>query len=340
MLRQIIIICICGMVGLPFLDFEPKNQSYEELTIIDALNKLGDESLNSQTADRSIRGVSEKAGESLVLNGYGIKPGGGKTRRISKHFECIACHNIQREDPDLTINDPTARLSYVTERGLPFLQGTTLFGLINRTSFYNGDYEKKYGKLVDKARNDIREAIQLCATECSQGRKLKQWEVESILAYMETIQIKLSDLSFNSDERQLLDNAIENGSSQKEAAQLIKSKYANFSPAHFIDPPPNRKEGNGLIGNPENGEKIYETSCLHCHENQRYSFFRLDDSPLTYKHLSNNFEKYTRHSVYQVGRYGTSPLQMKKAYMPQYTEEKMSRQQMEDLRAFVTSKSK
>ena len=41
---------------------------------------------------------------------------------------------------------------------IPFLQGTALYGAVNRTSFYNGDYEKKYGSLVSKARNDLREA--------------------------------------------------------------------------------------------------------------------------------------------------------------------------------------
>lgn len=339
MIRLTSMIIIFGLIGLQFLGTEKATVSLEDMTIIEALNELGDVSLNDQMADRSVKGVSVEAGESFVLNGYGIKPNGSKTSRISRHFECTACHNTEREDPDLTTSDPQARLTYVTEKGLPFLQGTTLFGLINRTRFYNGDYEKKYGDLVEKARNNIREAIQLCATECSQGRKLKKWELESILAYMETIQIKISDLELNTDEAQMIKKAIDDESHAPEAIDLIKSKYMTYSPAHFIDPPANRKEGNGLNGNPKNGKKIYDNSCLHCHENQRYSFFRLDDSPLTFKHLAHHFEKYTRHSVYQVGRYGTSPLTLKKAYMPQYTKEKMSRQQMEDLRSYIVSKA-
>jgi mono/diheme cytochrome c family protein len=339
MIRLTSIIIICGLIGLQFWAPEKPPIPIEELTIIEALNQLGDVTLDGQLADRSVKGVSVEAGKSFVLNGYGIKPNGNKTSRISRHFECTACHNIEREDPDLTSIDPQARLSYVIDKGIPFLQGTTLYGLINRTSFYNGDYEKKYGDLVEKARNNVREAIQLCATECSQGRKLKKWELESILAFMETIQIKIADLDLNTDEVQLIRSAIEEGSPSSEAVDLIKSKYMAYSPAHFIDPPPNRKEGNGLKGNPENGKKIYKNSCLHCHKNQRYSFFRLDDSPLTIKHLAHHFEKYTRHSVYQVGRYGTSPLTLKKAYMPQYTEEKMSRQQMEDLRSYLTFKA-
>ena len=91
----------------------------------------------------------------------------------SKHFVCTSCHNIQKEDPDLSIADPQARLEYARDMELPYLPGTTLYGAVNRTSFYNGDYEKKYGDLVKPARNNLREAIQLCAVECSQGRALR-----------------------------------------------------------------------------------------------------------------------------------------------------------------------
>ena len=45
------------------------------------------------------------------------------------------------------------------------------------------------------------------------------------------------------------------------------------------------------------------------------------------------------HSIYQVIRYGTPPKGGKEAYMPQYTAEKMSDQQMADLRAFIESEA-
>jgi mono/diheme cytochrome c family protein len=234
--------------------------------------------------------------------------------------------------------DPQARLLYAKEKGLPYLQGTALYGAVNRTNFYNGDYDKKYGDLVTKARNNLREAIQLCAIECSQGRSLKRWEMESVLAYLWTIDLKMGDLNLSEKENTKINKHLANGNTNDASIALLKSKYLQASPATFINPPENRKEGNSYEGNPENGKLIYDLSCLHCHNQQRYSFFELSDSEDSYDFLAKHVTRYTRYSVYQVGRYGTSPLPGKRAYMPQYTEEKMSREMMEDLRAFLEQK--
>ncbi|NND33498.1 MAG: cytochrome c, partial [Saprospiraceae bacterium] len=272
----------------------------------------------------------------LVIRGITTKEGENEeTKKQSKHFVCTSCHNLDREDPDLTQADPEARLSYVKEKGMPFLQGTSLYGVINRTSYYNGDYEKKYGKLVYNARNDLREAIQLCAVECAQGRRLQSWELESILAYLWTIGLQLDDLNLDQNEKDKLKNARIGEGDKTAAIEMIKSHYLQASPATFGSPPEDRKEGYDKIGNPDNGRLIYDLSCQHCHERSRYSFFNLDDATLTFKYLERHLPKYTRYSIYQVGRYGTPPLNGKRAYMPQYTLEKMSNQQMEDLRSFI-----
>ncbi|MEZ5038568.1 MAG: c-type cytochrome [Saprospiraceae bacterium] len=279
--------------------------------------------------------VSAAVGEELVKSGFSRGPGGLKMTKQSKHFVCTSCHNIEKEDPDLSVSDPQARLLYVKDKGLPFLQGTTLYGAVNRTSFYNGDYRKKYGDLVSEAQNDIRSAIQLCAEECAQGRTLRDWEIESILAYLWTIDLKVKDLSLKEKEWNALDQALIGNGNKQEMINLLKQKYLAGSPATFITPPEDRKGGYPYEGNAENGKLIYELSCLHCHENGRYAFYRLDESTFSFKHLEHHFPRYTRYSVYQVARYGTSPLNGKRAYMPNYTQEKMSNQQMEDLRAYV-----
>lgn len=310
----------------------------EKDSVASILEKLGDE-MPAHKPDLSITGVSAERGKDIVLTGIAEKPFGGKTGKQSKHFVCTSCHNIQKEDPDLSVASPEARLKYAKENGLPFLQGTTLYGAVNRSNYYNGDYEKKYGDLVEKARNDLREAIQLCAIECSQGRALKDWEMESVLAYLWEIDLKMGDLNLNDDTLGKINNSINNNKDQASAIQLIKAAYLQGSPASFVDAPEDRKAGYSRKGNPQNGQDIYELSCLHCHENKRYSYFDLDNSKISFNFLENHFPKYDRYSVYQVGRYGTSPLPGKKAYMPNYTKEKMSDQMMDDLRAYVEQKA-
>jgi len=291
--------------------------------------------------DLSYEGASVEKGEQIFKRGITSKPKGGKTSKQSNHFVCTSCHNIEKEHEDLLTTDPQARLEYAGKNGLPYLQGTTMYGAVNRSAFYNGDYEKKYGKLVEPTRNNLREAIQLCAIECSQGRLLKDWELESVLQYLWTLEYKMSDLNLSAKEmNKLNDLKSSNNGKNQSAIDMITSKFQKDSPAHFVTPPKDRKVGYGLTGNPENGKLIYELSCLHCHEHEVFSSYNLDNSKATFKYLKKHFKRYTRYSVYQVARYGTSPLPGKRAYMPQYTSEKMSDQQMEDLRSYIEQEAR
>jgi len=313
-------------------EVEPATET--DFHVAKVLTLLGDQPSNHypKTTDFA---VSASRGESLIKDGFATKPGGGKTKQQSKHFVCTSCHNLEREDPDLRYADPQARLDYTASQGLPFLQGTTLYGAVNRETFYNDDYYKKYGDLVLPAREDLREAIQLCAVECAQGRKLKDWEIESILAYLWTIDLKLSDLNLNEQEKDAIYNALESDADKESAIQIIKSKFLKKSPATFGSAYDSMIKKGEYVGNPDNGKKIYDGSCLYCHQDRKYSFFQLDDEKLTFKHLSKKSSGYGRHSLYQVSRYGVYSRSGKRSYMPQYPHEKMSDQQLVDLQAYI-----
>ncbi|MEM9930393.1 MAG: cytochrome c [Bacteroidota bacterium] len=307
----------------------------DDTPVAEVLKELGAEPA-AHLVDKSADNVSVEAGKRLVLEGIAAAPYGGKTRRQSKHFLCTSCHNVVKEDPDLRVADPEARLQYAVDNDLPFLPGTTLYGVVNRTTFYNGDYEKKYGDLVRPARKNLREAIALCATECAQGRELENWEMESVLSYLWTIGLKMGDLDMPESGMGKVQMALQGNGDKAAAAELVQSYFLDNSPATFLTPPPDRKEGyEGLVGDATRGQQIYDLSCLHCHGERRYSFFNLDDSKYSLDFLEKHFTVYTRYSTYQVVRYGTSPMGGKRAYMPHYTQQRMSNQQVEDLRAYV-----
>lgn len=330
---------ILGLMSIVcFIGFEDKPKAVvlieEESSVSKWLLQLGQQELMSKAPDYGIEGISAVKGKEIIINGFTEKPDGGVSGKQSSHFVCISCHNIEREDPDLTKNDPLARLYYTNERGLPLLQGTTLYGAVNRSSYYNGDYELKYGELVEPARNNIRNAIQLCATECAQGRRLKDWELESILAYLWEIDLKISDLKLTEEEKKFITSATKDAD-KKKAIDLLQSKYLSKSDAHFVYPPEDRKSGYPYEGNVENGKLIYENSCLHCHYKERYSFLHLDKSKMSTHHLASKAGSYSRQSIYQVIRWGVQSKSGKPSYMPQYTAEKMSDQMVEDLRAYL-----
>lgn len=344
---QKLIITSLGLILLFFISMgsseKPTFLFDDNTPVAEVLEQLGD-SPQPHKPDMSIAGVSVENGRSIIFDGISKDPSGKTMPRQSKHFVCTSCHNMVKEDPDLSVSDPQARLEYAAANNLPFLQGTTLYGVVNRTSFYNGDYDKKYGDLVKSARNNLRGAIDLCAVECSQGRTLEKWEMESILAYLWTIDLKLNDLNLSQDEYVVVQAGMREGGKKNIATtgaiDILKSKYLQASPATFLTPPDDRTKGYDFKGDPNNGSIIYHHSCLHCHDKGRYALFSLDDSKYSFKFLNRHKDRYTPFSLYQVGRYGTYPLNGKKSYMPHYTKEKMSDQQMEDLRAYIESQSK
>ena len=138
-----------------------------------------------------------KQGEDLFRVGRTTLENGKNSKYISQYYVCTHCHNNVVEDPVLTDPTPEARLSYAVENELPFLQATTMYGTVDRSSWYNGDYHLKYGSLVEDARYNLAGAIQLCAQECSQGRELEDWEVQSLIAYFWSLEYTLADLGID-----------------------------------------------------------------------------------------------------------------------------------------------
>lgn len=307
-----------------------------ETPVQEVLAYFGQENPKHSLAEATDQMTLVKRGEDIILRGKTISPSGKKSKFVSKHYVCTSCHNLTQEDPTLTSRDPEKRLDYAIEQDLPFLQATTFHGIVNRESWYNDDYFKKYGALVKPAQESLKEAIQLCATECAQGRLLEDWEMEAVLAYYWSLQFELGDLEMGTEGLEKLKRLALDKNSQAEAVKLIKSFYMQTSPATFSDPPPDKSKGyEGLTGNAERGKSIYSRSCLHCHKAGGVSKYTLDNGKLSLRHLRKKIPQDSHMSLYQIIRYGTYALPGHRPYMPHFTLERMSNQQVEDLRAYI-----
>lgn len=275
-----------------------------------------------------------KRGYDLIHYGKTTKPGGGRSKSISKFYSCRSCHNIEREDFNLTTVNQEERLQYAIENQIPYLQGSTFWGIVNRETWYNDDYVLKYGDLVRKAEKSLIESTQLCAEVCAQGRRLDQWEVESILAYYWSLQLKIEDLQLSSEELTEISNLKESGQNEELISQL-KSKYQQKSPATFSEVPRDKSQGYDYEGRPVLGKAIYDLSCKHCHKPYGVSDVILDDSKQTFRWLRKNMTSSSKLSIYHIIREGTYSEAGHKEYMPLYPLEKLSHQQVEDLRAYI-----
>ncbi len=274
-----------------------------------------------------------KRGYDLIHYGRTIGPNGKKSKYISKFYACTSCHNQQREDPHLVNLDPQKRLEYALANDLKFLQGSTFYGIANRETWYNDDYYLKYGDLVQPAMNSLAKATQLCATVCSSGRLLLDWELEAILAYYWNNQLTLGDLAL--DELELTKVLKTPASERPEMIKMLKSKYSQKSPANFGKVPDDKSLGYSLKGDAENGKAIYRLSCLACHQKEGVAGMTLTPNQLTFRKFKKNLTKEGVYNIYDIVRIGTYTDQGKPRYMPHYTKDRMSNQQIEDLRSYI-----
>lgn len=301
------------------------------LSVEEVLISLGDEKPRHYiaTADKD----SVRMGEEIVKYGR-LKDKSNK--RISKFFVCTDCHNLQLETDDPADESPERVLEYSKKNNVPFLPGSTFYGMYNKIHWYNGDYHKKYGDLVKPSRDTLENAIQLCATQCSQGREMDPWEIRCVMHYYKSMELRVSDLNLDMSEIMAFPSLSEN--KKGEAIDFIKSKYNQINDAHFGNSEIPKIEG--YQPNFENGEYIYLGGCLHCHAVGRdITNFDLGTDKLSFKFLLAKKEKYNSYSISHITRYGTYAISGRKQYMPQYTFENMSDEQMLDLMYYIETKA-
>jgi cytochrome c len=308
----------------------------DELTVSEVLLANGEELPKHARPNAKPEQIQQ--GNDLVFKGRTIGPDGRKSKYISRFYTCTSCHSSVQEDPSVASFDPQARLEYAKEKGLKFLQGSTFYGIANRESWYNDDYYKKYGDLVKTAKSSLAESTQLCAKVCSSGRYLEDWELEAILAYFWDNQLKVKDLDLSAEQKVTLEKTM-----VKELIEIdwFKELYAQKSPATFGHSPNRQDLGyeDVKLGNPENGRLIYELSCMSCHQEGGVSGMTFTNSKLDFQKFKRSIGKKTDYNLYDIVRKGTYAGQGKPRYMPLYTEERMSNQQLEDLRAYIELKA-
>ena len=280
-----------------------------------------------------------KIGLELIQKGYS-KKGFGRSKIISPYFVCTDCHSMGRESEDSKSNLPEDRLDFAIKKKKPFYPASTFWGIYNRTSWYNGDYTKKYGEIITKARESLKESIQVCAKYCSAGRFLEDWEAEAILHYFKSEELELKDIQLTQRATELLDSDYKTPALKSELLQELKKSFPQKEEATFLTPMEVEKRQFGKNGDAKKGKEIFNRSCMHCHFQGRVSHLKLDNDILTAKWFQKNLKEYTDESIYQIVRYGTYTRAGRNQYMPLYTKEKMSDQQIEDLVAYIQQLAK
>jgi mono/diheme cytochrome c family protein len=257
----------------------------------------------------------------------GAIPGG---KRVSAFFVCTDCHLNEKEKPTFGSHSADNNIAFAKKKNLDYLPATSFYGMINQTEYYSGDYIKKYGDLVLAARNSLEGAIQLCAQECSQGRKLTENEVTYAIAYLKDKELKLTDIFSKRTELEEYKRL-----KPDEKRLQIKNRFNSKRQNHFGST--DLSVVSKLSGNKETGKYIFEKSCMSCHANERVSYYNIENNRLSKNDLLKRLNN-KENELLSIIRYGTQPLPGSKAYMPLFTNEKLSDQHIADLIAYLNEK--
>lgn len=310
----------------------------DSLTLEEVLVSLGE-----TKSEHALSGYDPKKaelGRQLIYTGQ-AKRGLFKSKPISPYFVCTDCHSMTKELADPSKPSPENRLEYAISQDQSFLPASTFWGMYNRTSWYNGDYVKKYGSLIDEARNDLGEAIQVCAKYCSAGRNLKAWEEEAILHFFKSKELKIKDLPISENDKKNIRKY--NQLTEVEKTELrtrISNSFVRAEPATFLETKPRDERKYGVERNADNGKIIYDKACLSCHRDGRVTYLKLSHDVLSARMFVRHLTDYSDLNLYQIVRHGTYSRPGRNQYMPLYTQEKMSDAQLEDLIAYIQQLAK
>lgn len=298
--------------------------SIEETSLHEEFSSLGIES--NSWIGTSYSDFELEQGRKLVEEGSL----GGLSKRISPFFVCTDCHNSTRDQASFSSNIAKNDLEYAKNNNLNYLPAASFYGMVNQAEYYSGDYIKKYGDLVLTARNSLDGAIQLCAQECSQGRELTEQEVTYIRAYLKNKELQLNDLF---DSPQALEQ-YKNWTVDKKQ-EYMKQNFSPIRTNTFVST--NLNDVAKYTGQSKNGEYIFNNTCLSCHKDERVSFYEIANNDVSKKNLLKKLNN-KENELLTILRYGTQPLPGQKAYMPQFTAERLNDQQIADLIAFLNEK--
>lgn len=281
------------------------------------------------------------AGRQLIFEGKAFHPETGAAgEKLSVYFYCADCHNSAREEERLlSSSDPETKLLFLHKQNLPLVPGSPFAGIVNRETFFNGDYaedSRVFGD-VSAARGNLRKAVALCAKDGALGRVPDLWEIEAIVAYFQTIQWTMGDLALTGADLAELKRRALNPKEHPALIEEIRALYPIEAPATFGEVPEGepKRAADARSPDPENGRLVFERSCLHCHDADGASEHFFGDRPATWRDLANRFSKPSGDSLYRRIRLGSEPGRNQPAYMPLFTRERLSDAQIEDLRAYL-----
>ncbi|MEM1441161.1 MAG: cytochrome c [Verrucomicrobiota bacterium] len=276
-------------------------------------------------------GLAE-AGRNLIYEG---RLPSAEGQRLSEYFYCADCHSSEREMAILNSEGSASEhLDFAVAKELALQPAPSFAGVSNRLGFF----ESEMAKTLDppkEANSSLEGAVQFCATTIAKGRELNPVEVQSVIAYLYSLEWRIGDLGFRgADLAELKRRAL-----NPREHRFIREEMLQRFPARTIatpgEPPSDPLAGYSIeeTPDPSRGNEIWAQACLQCHDAEGASPHFFGDRDSTYRKLLSLFEDGTVYRYIREGSGAGSGIQM-----PSFPKEKLGDKEIEDLRAFIRNR--
>lgn len=284
-------------------------------------------------------------GRELFLTSRVANPptGAGPSKSLSEFYRCTDCHNNRREDLVLTHPNSHDRQHMIEsdqrkpgEAPLRLASGTTLWGAVNRSSFYNDSFETYHTLEVEGGRpmdpTSLEDATQVCCRYCSVGRFAEPWEMASLLTYFWELEVQLSDLELPASFEGPIVSLMK--PTAPPDADLLRAflgrQVMSRAPDDYTHPPIESTEEYVeypdhclFAGDADIGRGLYQAACVHCHGEGKVCE--------TEGHDLVTDEEYF-HEILSLGTERADT-----PYMPKFTAARLNRQQIVDILWYLRS---
>lgn len=236
-------------------------------------------------------------------------------------------------------------------------------------SYYNWKGTPQKPNPFSDAGTNLDSAIGLCSDVCSKGQRLNEREIRAVRAYLQSKQLKIGNV-LTENEICAANILFSSARSEVPAAEInrlknqiktyVDTRYQRQRPATFAKEKESYAAVNRIVsaggGDANRGEEIFERTCMHCHSEEARrttGIFEGTATPIlvfsknrrtgrylkrSYEHVRDGSSKLIKALRSGVERFNsqTDPVAWdKNPYMPLYTKEDLSDEQIADLMAYV-----
>ncbi|MEM6916631.1 MAG: cytochrome c, partial [Verrucomicrobiota bacterium] len=253
-------------------------------------------------------------------------------KKLSEYFFCADCHSSEREQSLLSDSPSAAELlHFAHEKELPLLPGPTFAGITNRDAFFESEMATSLDS-PSGVNSSLEKAVQFCSTTLAQGRQLNALEMQSVLAYLHSLEWRVGDLGFRGADLAELKRRSLNPREYRSIRDDLRKRFPTRAKSTQGELPADSGSGyaSRATRDPKRGDLVWSRACLHCHGAEGASPHFFGDRDSTWEKLQRLFEDGT---VYLHIREGSK--RESGVHMPPYPDEKLGEQEIEDLRAFI-----